>query len=70
MKKALEIGGIAAGIVLIGFGIASVVLAIKGGDTVNTSLSQEFIIGTPDMTPTGIKPEVDAIKGEQQKIAG
>ena len=69
MKKALEIGGIAAGIVLIGFGIASVVLAIKGGDTVNTSLSQEFIMGTPDMTPTGIKPEVDAIKGEQQKIA-
>jgi hypothetical protein len=30
MKKALQIGGIAAGVVLIGFGIASIVLAIKG----------------------------------------
>ena len=69
MKKALEIGGIAAGIVLIGFGIASVVLAIKGGDTVNSNLSQEFIMGTPDMTPAGIKPEVDAIKAAQQKLA-
>lgn len=69
MKKALQIGGIAAGIVLIGFGVAVIVLSIKGGNTVNSNLSQEFITGTPDMTPTGIKPEVDAIKAEQQKIA-
>ena len=69
MKKALQIGGIAAGIVLIGFGIASTVLAIKGGNTVKSNLSQEFIAGTPDMTPTGIKPEVEAIKAEQRKIA-
>ena len=69
MKKALQIGGIAAGVVLIGFGIASIVLAIKGGNTVTSNLSQEFITGTPDMTPSGIQPEVDAIKAEQQKIA-
>ena len=69
MKKALQIGGIAAGVVLIGFGIASIVLAVKGGRTVNSNLEQEFIYGTPDMTPSGIKPEVDAIKAEQQKIA-
>jgi hypothetical protein len=68
MKKALQIGGIAAGVVLIGFGIAAIVLGIKGGQTVNDNLSQEFIVGTPDMTPSGIQPEVDAIKGEQQKI--
>ena len=35
----------------------------------NTNLSREFIVGTPDMTPSGIQPEVDAIKAEQQKIA-
>ena len=70
MKKALQIGGIAAGVVLIGFGIALIVLAIKGGDTVNSNLSQEFITGTPDMTPGAIQPEVVAIKAEQQKIAG
>ena len=69
MKKALQIGGLAAGVVLIGFGVASIVLAIKGGNTVNSNLSQEFITGTPDMTPSGIQPEIDAIKGEQQKIA-
>jgi hypothetical protein len=69
VKKALKIGGIVAGVVLIGFGVASVVLAIKGGNTVNSNLSQEFITGTPDMTPSGIQPEVDAIKAEQQKIA-
>jgi len=69
MKKALEIGGIAAGVVLIGFGIAAIVLAIAGGNTVNDNLTQEFITGTPDMTPSGIQPEVRAIQGEQQKIA-
>src|SRR5215211_5974397 len=69
MRRALQIGGMAAGIVLIVFGIASIVLAIKGGNTVNDNLSQEFIVGTPDMTPTAIQPEVDAIKAEQQKIA-
>jgi hypothetical protein len=69
VKKALQIAGIAAGVVLIGFGIAAIVLGIRGGNTVNDNLSQEFITGTPDMTPSGIKPEVDAIKADQQKIA-
>jgi len=49
MKKALQVGGIAAGIVLIGFGIATIVLAAKGGNTVNSNLNQEFISGSPDM---------------------
>jgi hypothetical protein len=69
VKKALEIAGVVAGVVLVGFGIAAIVLGIKGGNTVNDNLSQEFIVGSPDMTPSGIQPEVDAIKGEQQKIA-
>jgi hypothetical protein len=69
MKKALKIGGIAAGIVLIAFGIAAIVLAIKGGNTVNSGLREEFIVGTPDMTPTAIQPEVAAIREQQQKIA-
>jgi len=33
VRKALQIGGIAAGVVLIGFGVAAIVLAIKGGNT-------------------------------------
>jgi hypothetical protein len=55
--------------VLIAFGVAVIVLSVIGGNTVNTNLKNEFITGTPDMTPSGIQPEVDAIKGEQQKIA-
>ncbi|HEU5212128.1 MAG TPA: hypothetical protein VFU10_05110 [Gaiellaceae bacterium] len=69
MKKALEIGGIAAGVVLIAFGVAAVVLGFKGGNTVKDNLKQEFIVGTPDMTPSGIEPEVKAIQAAQQKIA-
>jgi len=69
MKRALQIGGFVAGGVLIAFGIAAIVLGIWGGQTVNKNLKNEFITGTPDMTPSGIQPEVDAIKGEQQKIA-
>jgi hypothetical protein len=69
MKKALQIGGIAAALVLIGFGIAALVLGVKGGNTVNDNLAQEFITGTPDMTPSGIEPEVKAIQASQQSIA-
>jgi hypothetical protein len=58
MRKALEIGGFIAGAVLIAFGIAVIVLALNGRSTVNNSLKQEKIAGTPDMTPAGIKQEV------------
>jgi hypothetical protein len=57
MKKVLEIGGFIAGAVLILFGVAVIALAINGRSTVNSSLSQEKIVGTPDMTPSGIKTE-------------
>ena len=69
MKKALEIGGFVAGGVLIVFGIVAIVLGAWGGHTVNKNLKNEFITGTPDMTPSGIAPEIQAIKAEQQKIA-
>ena len=58
MKRALEIGGIVAGIVLIAFGVIAIVLGINGGNTVKTELQQQQITGSPDMTPTAIKAEV------------
>jgi hypothetical protein len=58
MKRVLEIGGFIAGGILIAFGIAVIVLALNGRSTVNDSLSQERITGTPDMTPANIKQEV------------
>ena len=69
MTKALEIGGYLAGAVLIVFGVVAIALGVWGGHTVNQNLKNEFITGTPDMTPSGIQPEVDAIKADQQKIA-
>ena len=57
MRKVLEWGGVAAGIVLIGFGIASLVLAIAGHNDVRTQLKQEQIVGSPDMTPEAIAQE-------------
>jgi hypothetical protein len=58
MKKVLEIGGFIAGAVLIVFGLAAIVLAMQGNSTVNSSLKQEKIVGSSDMTPAGIKAEV------------
>ena len=50
MRKALEIGGFVAAAVLIVFGVASIVMGVNGRSTVNSSLSHEYIVGSPDMT--------------------
>lgn len=60
MRKGLEIGGIAAAVVLIAFGAAAVALGIDGKSTVEDTLAQEQIVGTPDMTPEAVKGEVAA----------
>jgi hypothetical protein len=57
MRKAFEIGGMVAALVLIVFGVAAIVMGADGRSTVQSSLKQEQIIGTPDMTPTAIKAE-------------
>ncbi|HTR89620.1 MAG TPA: hypothetical protein VMG62_05870, partial [Solirubrobacteraceae bacterium] len=57
MRKAMEIGGILAAVVLVGFGIAAIVIGANGRSTVNANLLEQKIVGTPDMTPTAIKGE-------------
>jgi hypothetical protein len=57
MRKALEIGGFIAAAVLIAFGVVAIVMGVNGRNTVNTSLSNEYIVGSPDMTPNLIKAE-------------
>lgn len=59
MKKALEIGGVIASIVLIAFGIAAIAMGIDGNQTVKDNLAAEQIEGTPDMTPGAIEKEVE-----------
>jgi hypothetical protein len=56
-RKLLEWGGVAAGVVLIAFGIGSLVLSIAGHNEVRSSLEREFIVGSPDMTPDAIAQE-------------
>ena len=60
MKKILEFGGVAAGIVLVAFGVAAIVLGVNGRSTVQTNLKQQQIVGTSDMTPSGIAAEAKA----------
>jgi len=57
MRKSLEIGGFIAAAVLIVFGSAAIVLGFNGRSTVQSSLKQEQIAGTPDMTPAAISAE-------------
>lgn len=59
MKKALEIGGVIASVVLIAFGVAAIIMGANGKSTVEDNLSQEQIVGTPDMKPETIASEVD-----------
>jgi hypothetical protein len=60
MRKALEIGGFVAAAVLIVFGVVAIVMGVNGRSTVNSSLSHEYIVGSPDMTPSAIKAEAKA----------
>ena len=60
MKRFLEIGGVAAGVVLIAFGIAAIVLGTNGKNTVSHELKLQQIVGTPDMSPKAITAEAKA----------
>src|SRR4051812_21242474 len=66
-RGVFKIGGLVAGVVLIAFGIAVVVLAVNGRNTVHDELQQQQITGTPDMTPTAI--EAEAAKAGLKEVA-
>ena len=58
MRKLWNYGGLIAAVILIAFGIASIVMGVNGRDTVRSNLDNELIVGTPDMTPKAIAAEV------------
>jgi hypothetical protein len=66
MRKLFEIGGVVAAAILIAFGITAIVMGANGRSTVTSTLKQEKIVGSPDMTPAAIKAEAkDAgLKGD------
>ena len=57
MRRIFELGGVIAAAVLIALGIATVVMSFNGHNTVGDSLKQEYIVGSPDMTPDQIASE-------------
>jgi hypothetical protein len=57
MRRWLQYGGFAAGIVLIVFGAVAIAMGANGRSTVRDNLRQEQIVGSADMTPAGIKAE-------------
>jgi len=57
VKKALEIGGVIAAVVLIAFGVAAIIMGTNGKSTVNDELERQNIVGSPDMTPSAIASE-------------
>jgi hypothetical protein len=59
-RKLLRYGGIAAGAILILFGIGAIVLSVQGKNTVTDSLTTEKIVGSPDMSPAEIEKEATA----------
>lgn len=60
MRKLWNYGGLAAAVILIAFGITSIVMGANGRDTVRSNLNKELIVGTPDMTPKAIAAEAKA----------
>ncbi len=50
MSKLVTYAGIAASVILIAFGIGSIVMGFSGRDRVHSDLAREQIVGTPDST--------------------
>jgi hypothetical protein len=57
-RRILELGGVAAGVVMVAFGIGALVLGINARNTVGDELKREFIVGSPDMKPAEIEKAV------------
>lgn len=57
MRRLLEWGGVAAGAILIAFGVVAIYMGVTGRSTVRDSIQQEKIVGSGDMTPAAIAGE-------------
>jgi hypothetical protein len=69
LRRTLEIGGIASGVIMVAFGLAAIYMGFDGRSTVQDNLSNEFIVGSDDMTPEEINKEIPEIVAAQKKIA-
>jgi hypothetical protein len=58
-RRLLEWGGVAAGIVLIAFGIGALIMSFDARSTTRDELQREQIVGSEDMSPSGIEPGIE-----------
>jgi hypothetical protein len=58
MKKFFEYGGIAAGVILVLFGVGALVLGVVGRHEVRQDIKREAIVGSSNMTPSAVKSEI------------
>jgi hypothetical protein len=58
MRRLFEYAGFAAGAILVVFGVIVILLGLSGRSTVHDNLSQEAIVGSDDMSPSGIRESV------------
>lgn len=54
-RRALEIGGVIAGVIMVAFGVGALVMSINARSTVSDELKAEQIVGSADMNPTDIE---------------
>ena len=57
MKRIFEMGGVIAGVLLVLFGVGAIAIGFSGRSEVNSDVKREAIVGSPDMSPSGIKAE-------------
>ena len=58
-RKLFEYGGMAAGIVLIAFGIGALLMSFDARSTTRDEIKREQIVGSEDMSPTAIQAGID-----------
>ena len=61
-KSIFELGGYFAALVLVAFGIASLVMGVNGRNEVRKDVKREYIVGSPDMNKTAILAEAKEAK--------
>src|SRR3954465_10067459 len=61
-KRIFELGGYFAALVLVAFGVASLVMGVSGRNEVRKDVQREYIVGSPDMSKTAILAEAKQAK--------
>ena len=59
MRRYLEWGGVAAGVVLVVFGIAAIAMGMNARSEVRDALEAEKIVGGDDMSPALIQEGIE-----------